>query len=412
MKKIFLLFTVLLVSLNIHGQLQVSSDSTFIDYLEDYGHHITGNNDVTLLPTATDKFTDLFKHIEQAKDHIHLEYFNFRNDSIAKELFNLLAIKAQQGIKVRALFDAFGNSSNNRPLKKKHLNIIRQRGIEIVKFDPIKFPYINHIWHRDHRKIIIIDGTIAYTGGMNIADYYIHGDPNTYGDWYDMHMRLEGSGVKHLQEVFLNTWNTQTKQHIGGSRYYPNPIEVDKELQKTLAIVDKWPKKDPKTIRRAYKEAILSAQKSIRIINPYFIPTTSIRKALRKALKKGVTVEIMIPAKGDIPLTPAASVYVTNKLRKKGAYIYLFNEGFHHTKIMMIDDLFCTVGSSNLNSRSLRYDYETNVFIFNKTVTDELDAIFYRDIHRSTLLTKEIWKKRSGWKKITGWFGNLLTPFI
>lgn len=383
-----------------------------MDYLDGQNIHLTQNNDVTLLPTATEKFTDLFKHLREAKKHIHLEYFNFRNDSIATELFKILAKKAQEGVKVRALFDDFGNSSNNKPLKKKDLKAIRKLDIEIEKYDPIKFPYINHIWHRDHRKIIVIDGLIGYTGGMNIADYYIHGDPETYGSWHDMHMRVEGSAVKYLQKVFLDTWNHETRQHIGGSQYYPNPIEVDPGLRKTLAIVDKYPKRDPKTIRRAYKAAILSAKKSIRIINPYFIPTTSIRRALKKALKRGVTVEILIPAKGDIPLTPATAVYVTNKLRKKGAYVYLFNDGFHHTKIMMIDDKFCTVGSANLNSRSLRYDLETNVFIFNKKVTDELDAIFFRDVHRSTRLTKEVWKKQNCWKKITGWIGNLLTPFL
>lgn len=413
LRKLTILFILIVSYLPfVEGQKVLPSDSIFRSYLIEQGVPITTNNDVTLLPTALEKFEDLFKHIEQAKHHIHLEYFNFRNDSIATELFKLLAKKAHEGVEVRALFDAFGNSSNNRPLKKKHLKLIREQGIEIVKFDPIVFPYFNHIWHRDHRKIIVIDGLIGYTGGMNIADYYIHGDPKTYGEWHDMHMRIEGSGVKYLQKIFLDTWNTETKQHIGGSAYYPDPIEIDKALQKPIAIVDKWPKKDPKTVRRAYKEAILSAQKSIRIINPYFLPTTSIRKALKKALKKGIAVEILIPAKGDIPLTPAASAYVSNKLRKRGAYIYLFNEGFHHTKIMTIDDTYSTVGSVNLNSRSLRYDYETNVFIFDKKITDELDAIFFRDIHRSTFLTKEVWKHRRGWVKFTGWFGNLLTPFL
>ncbi len=412
MKKIILLITSTLLLISTISAQELPSDSVFASYLRDQGFALTNNNDVTLLPTATEKFNDLFKHIEQAKHHIHLEYFNFRNDSIATKLFKALAKKAQEGVEVRALFDAFGNSSNNRPLKKKHLEVIRKQGIQIVKFDPIKFPYLNHIWHRDHRKIIVIDGIIGYTGGMNVADYYIHGDPETYGQWYDMHMRIEGTAVRFLQEVFLNMWNTTTKQHIGGSEYYPTPIEVDKSLQKTLAVVDKWPQKDSKTTRRAYKEAILSAETSIRVINPYFIPTNSIRRAFKKAMKKGVTLEIMIPAVGDIPLTPAASMYVANKLRKKGAYVYLFNAGFHHTKVMMIDDKYCTIGSANLNSRSLRYDYETNVFIFDKRVSDELDAIFFRDMHRSTLLTREVWKKKSAWTKFTGWFGNLITLFL
>ena len=199
--------------------------------------------------TGRDKFTDLFETIRHARHHIHLEYFNFRNDSIANALFDLLAEKVKEGVEVRAMFDAFGNWSNNQPLKKRHLQAIKARGIEIIKFDPITFPYINHAMHRDHRKIVVIDGKIGYTG-------------------------------------------------------------------------------------------------------------------------------------------------------------------FHHSKVMMVDSSFCTVGTANLNSRSLRYDYETNAFIFDPLTTHQLNSMFERDKKNSTLLTPEIWKKRSGWKKFIGWVGNLLTPFL
>lgn len=123
--------------------------------------------------TGQEKFDDMFQAIRQARKSIHLEYFNFRNDSIADALFDLLAEKAKEGVEVRALFDAFGNASNNKPLKKKHIKALRARGIEIYKFDPLRFPWINHVFSRDHRKIVVIDGKLAYTGGMNVADYYI-----------------------------------------------------------------------------------------------------------------------------------------------------------------------------------------------------------------------------------------------
>ena len=142
------------------------------------------------------------------------------------------------------------------------------------------------------------------------------------------------------------------------------------------------------------------------------MPTKSIRKAIKKALKKGTEVEIMIPAVSDIPFTPEASFYIAHKLMKRGAKIYLFKDGFHHSKVMMVDSSFCTVGTANLNSRSLRYDYETNAFIFDPLTTHQLNGMFERDKKNSTLLTPEIWKKRSGWKKFIGWVGNLLTPFL
>ena len=361
--------------------------------------------------TGREKFIDLFETIRHARHHIHLEYFNFRNDSIANALFDLLAEKVKEGVEVRAMFDAFGNWSNNQPLKKHHLQAIKARGIELVKFDPITFPYINHAMHRDHRKIVVIDGKIGYTGGMNIADYYINGLPKI-GKWHDIHMHIEGDAVRYLQGIFLTMWNRETGQHIGGPAYFPTLPQFPDSIAEEIAIVDRTPRETPRSISHAYAVSIEAAQKNIQIVNPYFVPTKSIRKAIKKALKKGTEVEIMIPAVSDIPFTPEASFYIAHKLMKRGAKIYLFKDGFHHSKVMMVDSTFCTVGTANLNSRSLRYDYETNAFIFDPSTTNQLNSMFERDKKNSTLLTPEMWKKRSGWKKFLGWVGNLLTPFL
>lgn len=388
-----------------------TSDSTIVRILEKEGVNFSHNNKVTLLTTGKEKFDDMFKAIRQARSSIHLEYFNFRNDSIANALFSLLAEKVKEGVEVRAMFDAFGNWSNNQPLKERHLKFICAQGIEIVKFDPITFPWVNHAIHRDHRKIVVIDGKIGYTGGMNIADYYINGLPKI-GKWHDMHIHLEGDAVRYLQGIFLTMWNRETGEHVGGPAYFPDIPQLPDSIAEEIAIVDRTPRETPRSISHAYAASIQAAQKSIRIVNPYFVPTKSIRKAIKNALKKGTEVEIMIPAVSDIAFTPDASFYIAHKLMKKGAKIYLFNGGFHHSKIMMVDSTFCTVGTANLNSRSLRYDYETNAFIFDPKTTNELNAMFERDVQNSTLLTPEVWKKRSGWKKFVGWVGNLMTPFL
>lgn len=392
---------------------KVATDSILIDFLKQYGVRTTSNNELQLLKSGHEKFIDLFQEIEKAKHHIHLEYFNFRNDSIANLLFEVLARKAQEGVKVRALFDAFGNSSNNQPLKKKHLKAIQEQGIEIVKFDPLRFPWINHVFHRDHRKIVVIDGKVGYTGGMNIADYYITGLPEI-GDWRDMHVRIIGSAVSDLQDIFLDMWNKCTGQEIGGASYYPyqNGLAFKESQDEEVAIVDRYPRQNQKTMRRVYAKAIESAEEKVQIINPYFTPTRIITKAIKKAVQKGVKVEIMIPGKSDIGFTPDAALYIANKLRKKGADIYIYNGGFHHSKIMMVDSLYCTVGSTNLNSRSLRFDYEVNAFIFDSETTHELMELFKDDQQDSTLLTAEMYKNRSTWKKFLGWFAHLLTPFL
>ena len=391
--------------------ITMSSDSVVLHFLKENNIPISNNNKVKLLKSGNEKFDDLFAAIRKAKHHIHLEYFNFRNDSIADALFKILAEKTQEGVKVRALFDAFGNWSNNQPLKKKHIKAIREMGIEIVKFDPIVFPYINHAAHRDHRKIVVIDGKIAYTGGMNIADYYIKGLPKI-GAWRDMHIRIEGDAVAHLQEIFLDIWNKETKQHIGGEDYFPATEAQNETMQTTVAIVDRTPNKENRILSRTYAKSIASATENIRIVNPYFVPTSSITKAIKEAIDKGVKVEIMLSSKADIPFTPEASLYKAYKLMKRGAVIYLYKGGFHHSKIMMVDGTFCTVGTANLNSRSLRYDYETNAFIFNSRTTAQLNKVFEKDTLQCYRLTPEVWKKRSTWKKFVGWFANLFTPFL
>ena len=391
------------------------SDSIFSQFLHKRNIPIYNNNDMELLPSGRLKFKSLFEAIKEAKHHIHLEYFNFRSDSIAKEVFTLLAEKAKEGVKVRAMFDDFGNMSNNRPLKKEHLKMLNDRGIEIIRFDPIKFPWINHAFTRDHQKIVVIDGLIGYTGGMNIADYYINGLPEL-GPWRDMHIRLEGPVVSALQHAFLSVWNKESKQDIGGTEYFP--YEQDSEINhfealgNRVAIVQRVPRKQPDIMRKAYINAINSAERHIRIVTPYFTPTKPLRRAISKALKRGVRVEIMLSAKCDIPLTPDVAFYYANKFRKKGARIFVFNGGFHHTKVMTVDDRFCTVGSANLNSRSLNYDYEINSFIFDLPVTAQLDNIYNTDKRNSDILTKDLYKKRSAWRRFVGWAAHFITRII
>ena len=416
-KKTYILLTYILISISLitakePQSFDSKSDSIIMAYLNGYGIEISANNQVEILKSGHDKFIDLFEEIRKAKHHIHLEYFNFRNDSIANCLFEILKEKVKEGVEVRAMYDAFGNTSNNRPLKNRHIKALKESGIEIVEFDPLSFPWINHVFHRDHRKIVVIDGKVGYTGGMNIADYYINGLPKI-GEWRDIHIRINGEAVSYLQDIFLDMWNTSTKQQINGEAYYPyRNHNIEKTDSIKIAIVDRKPRYTPEIMRRAYAKAIESSEEKVQIINPYFTPTRIIKKAIKKAIANGVKVEIMIPGKSDIKFTPDAVLYTANKLRKKGADIYIFNGGFHHSKIMMVDSLFCTVGSTNLNSRSLRYDYEVNAFIFDKKTTTELINIFEEDKNESDLLTREMYMKRGLFKRFVGWFAHLFTPFL
>ena len=222
MRPFFFILSLFLMPLFMRAEEQ-PSDVVLRQALEEQlGVEFTGNNSVVLLHTGKDKFEAMFSAIRQAKHYVHLEYFNFRNDSIGNVLFNLLGEKVKEGVEVRAMFDSFGNSSNDSPLKNKHLRAIRAMGIQIEEFDPIKFPWINHAFQRDHRKIVVIDGAVCYAGGMNVADYYINGRPE-YGEWRDMHMELTGDVVAQYERIFARMWWQQTGEVLLDERYLAMP---------------------------------------------------------------------------------------------------------------------------------------------------------------------------------------------
>ncbi|MBO1363303.1 cardiolipin synthase [Prevotella sp. A2931] len=424
-RRIFNILTRCLLYFLLHASIANAqkADSLIVQDLRAERVTFSHNNSVTLLTDGQQKFDDLFKAIRQARESVHLEYFNFRNDSIARMLFELLIAKAREGVEIRALFDAFGNSSNNRPLKNYHLDSIRAAGIEIYKFDPITFPWINHVFSRDHRKIVVIDGRIAYTGGMNVADYYIKGT-KVVGEWHDMHCRISGEEVNTLQRIFLKMWNKVAGQHVDESRYLNGgkdisyfrnlkPDECESRGNKMVGIINREPRVSNKIIRTFYLSAINRAQDSIKLINPYFTLNRGIKKALKRAAGRGVKVEIMLSVKSDIPLTPDCGFYNAYQLMKAGCAVWMYKPGFHHTKIITVDGNVCTVGSANLNSRSLSWDYEENAVIVDRCTTAQLDNLFDKEKADCFKLTSKSWNQwRNGWQKFKGWFAHLLAPFL
>ena len=383
-----------------------TTDSLIVETLRNSDIRFSHDNSVTLLLSGQEKFDDMFQAIRQAKSSIHLEYFNFRNDSIASLLFDILREKRKEGVEVRAMFDGFGNDSNNQPLKKYHLKALRDDSIDIVEY----------------RKIVVIDGQIAYTGGMNVADYYIKGTEQV-GEWRDMHCRIEGDAVNELQAIFMRIWNRTTGENVSGMKYYRGgtltkfeglkPDTTYTKGRKMVGIINREPGVTPKIMRTFYVNAINQAKDSIHIINPYFTLIPSVTRALTHAIRRGVKVEIMLSSKSDIPLTPDCALYQARKLQKRGARVWLYKPGFHHSKIMMVDGRYCTVGSTNLDARSLKCDFEENAVIIDKATTRELDDMFWRDKQKSFEMNDQTWDEfRTGWQKFRGWFAHLLQPFL
>ena len=396
--------TILFLLISLYSKAQ-SSDSLTISQMREIGIVFSKNNEVELLMSGKEKFARLFEDIRQAKQSVHLEYFNFRNDSIASLLFDILREKRKEGVEVRAAFDGFGNDSNNQPLKKEHLDKLHADSIDIYEFDPIRFPWINHIWPRDHRKIVVIDGHIAYTGGMNVADYYIVGTEQV-GEWRDMHCRIEGSAVNDLQKIFVRFWKKLAKEELTDPKYFQGTTAGNK----MVGIANREPRTSNEIMRRFYVNALDNAKDSVKIINPYFMPTNKVIKALKRCAERGVKMDILISSRYDEPLTPDIVMYNMKKLIKRGAHVWRYRPGFHHSKIMTVDGKFCTVGSTNLDARGLRYDYEVNALIIDKQTTQELDRKFIEDTGKSDYISMEEWKKsRTTWQRFKGWFGHLLT---
>ena len=415
------LFLVIFLLSSLPFMAEDAAERTKRDFLR-MGIPMYEASEVRILPTAEIKFRDLFQTIEQAEKYILLDYFKFQQDSICGELLKKLKRKAQQGVDIRIIFDSFGNKSSDLPLSDTLQARIREAGIQIAAFDPVRFPWINHLLHRNHHKIAVIDGKVVYTGGMNVADYYLHGKPKV-GKWRDMHIRMEGTIVQAYEELFWKMWgevkseerrvkseerrvknesNIQASEGNSDSSLFtlhsklqtPDSLLFTLHSSLPIAFASRWPRESPGIMRQTYSTAIDNAQHLVQIVNPYAGLFGEVRAALRRALERGVRVQFMVSTKSDGKANDDVTGLEMRKLMKRGAEVYLYDGGFHHSKVMMIDSIFCTVGTTNLDARSLCFDYEVNAFIFSPTTTHELQQIFRDDIEHSTLLTPEVWKER------------------
>ena len=424
MQRIIFTFLLFIIS-GIAFAQQGRSDSAVVSFLrENFDVRFSGNNSVVFFKTGQEKFDDLFKAVKQAKKSIHMEYFNFRNDSISALLFDLLAEKAAGGVEVRALYDGFGNCSNDRPLKQHHLDSLHRRGIQIKEFDRLAFPFFQNSFFRDHRKVVVIDGLIAYTGGMNVADYYVVGKPE-FGAWRDLHCRIEGDAVAELQKVFMDFWNDVMDDNLQGTQYYPGERQAQDYFtglkedstssagSKVIGVVNRIPRQSARIMEQTFIEILDNAQCCVQLINPYFTLTPKVVRAFKRALKRGVKMEIMVSAACDIPVTPNVTEYYCNEFAKLGADIYVFHGGFHHSKVMMVDDSFLFLGSANLNGRSMKMDYECNVLIADPAATQAMQTIFEQDkAEQCTLMTPADYRKKPKMRRFWNWLYHLSSPIL
>lgn len=359
-----------------------------------------------IMPSGVEKFHNLEKDLLSAKHYIHIEYYKWYNDSIGRHLMDVLAQCVSKGVQVRVLYDAFGNSGKAPNFNTDFIEYYRAKGIKLEGFDPMRFPYVNHALHRLHRKMVIIDGSMVYTGGLNVADYYIHGKPEL-GRWADMHARLSGPIVAGYQQLFADLWYKQTREKLDSVAYLSPDLHLY-EVQHggyDAFIVDREPGKKSSRIRQSYISSLAHAQHRVRIINPYIILVRDVRKALRECIERGVEVEILLGLHGDNTISEVSTAREIYNLARRGAKVWLCNECFHHDKVMIVDDSLCTVGTANLDARSLSFDYEVNAYFFSPQYSMQLNAYFDSHVKTSVQLTEDNWKELyPRYKRRLGWW--------
>ncbi|MBM4764294.1 cardiolipin synthase [Bacillus sp. B15-48] len=368
---------------------------------------LTRDNDVEVITDGNDKFNRLLLDIQAATHHIHLQYYIIKKDKLGKKIRDALIQKAKDGVKVRVLYDELGS----RVLSRRFFAELRKAGGEVEIFFPSKFRLINfRLNYRNHRKIVIIDGQIGYIGGFNIGDEYLGEDPR-FGYWRDTHLRIQGTSVHAIQTRFILDWNQAS--YSNDIDY--NPILFPKPVYSGtvgLQIVTSGPDSEWSQIKNGYIKMISLAKKSILIQTPYFIPDASLLDTIRIACLSGVEVNIMIPNKPDHMFVYWATLSNVGELLKAGAKVYIYDNGFLHAKTIVIDDEISSVGTANIDIRSLNLNFEINAFIYDKEISKQLRQAFAQDVSQSKLLTLEEYQNRSRWIQLKESVSRLLSPIL
>ncbi len=366
----------------------------------------TLNNQVTILKNGEEKFPALIQALKNARYHIHIEYYIFEMDTVGNQVAEILKEKARAGLKVRMLVDGVGTLG----LKQSFFKKMKASGIEIAEFMPVLFPsFASKINYRDHRKIVVIDGHVGFTGGMNISQRYFNG-PNTHPYWRDTHLMLEGESVKALQFLFMLNWQFVTQQELPEDKYL-FPVMAQTGAHK-VQVNGSGPHWELSSIMDTFLLAINAARDRIRIATPYFIPNESILNALYTAAKSDVQVELMIPQDSDSWIVHAASFSFLQNLMKEGVHIYLYKKGFLHSKVMIIDDVFASVGSANMDYRSFDLNHEVNTYLYDKELVNTLNEHFELDKKETEELTLQRWKQRKLPQKLKESVCRLMAPLL
>lgn len=372
------------------------------------------NNSATVYDSGQDKFNDLFEDIAAAEQYIFVQYYIIENDKTGQRLAELLAQKARDGVKVYLIYDPVGSVLTG----KKFFKEMKDAGVNIKPFIPVRFPgFGTRINWRNHRKQCVIDGKIAYVGGMNVAERYITGG-NTFDSWRDIHMRVTGNAVMGVQRSFITDWSfmSDSVDELPEAEFKIEPLKRikkdDEDANLMMQLVRSGPTSQWYNIELLYLKAIGSARHRVYLETPYFLPTEGLLNALQTASLSGVDVRILIPVRSDSAvLTYASSSYITECLRA-GIKVYLYKPGMLHSKMLIIDDELVSIGSTNFDFRSFEHNFELTMLVFSKSFNTRMIEVFRHGLAKSERVNAAVWAQRSRWRRMKESFMRLLAPIL
>lgn len=352
-------------------------------------HEIVNGNRVILLKNGREAFPAMLAAIDGAVSTINFETYILRSDETGWRFGKMLAKKASEGIEVNLIYDSVGSMD----CEENFLQFLINHNVRLLEYNPIAPWKKGWKWiRRDHRKILVVDGRVGFTGGINIADDYA--DPAEGGKgWWDTHIQIEGPAVRELQKLFLSTW----KREAGDRKYYP-PL---KEVGNTpVQIIGSRERKNRKVIKRAYIQAIKDAKGEIYLTNAYFVPDRGILRTIANARKRGIEVVLILPMISDVKVVQYASRSLYTRLLSHGVKIYEREGQVLHSKTGTIDGIWNTIGSHNMDHRSYIYDLEVNAIIYGEKFGGKMKEMFLNDLQNCRRIDIEEWKKRPVIEKI------------